>query len=99
MLPVKARPVVPSAIHSLSSAHPVGRTGCAHFDVGMGAALLVTAEEDSGVVEVVVDALVVDKMSLEGDAALEVREMVTGVDAALDSKDVLMGVDAEIMDV
>jgi hypothetical protein len=95
VLPVKARPVVPSAIHSLSSAHPAGSTGCAHFDVGMGAALLVTADEDSGVVEVEVDTLVVNKMSLEGDAALEVIE----VDAALDSNEVLTGVDTEATDV
>jgi hypothetical protein len=61
----------------------------------MGAALLVTADEDSGVVEVEVDTLVVNKMSLEGDAALEVIE----VDAALDSNEVLTGVDTEATDV
>ena len=71
VLPVKARPVVPSAIHSFTSVQPLGKTGCAHFDEGVGTVLVKVDVDGSSDVDVGMVSLTVDSTSLVSVATLE----------------------------
>lgn len=83
VLPVKARPVVPSVIHSFTSVQPLGRTGCAHFDEGVETALVEVDVDGSSDVDVGMVSLVVDSTSLVSLATLELVSSL-GVGEAAD---------------
>lgn len=89
VLPVKARPVVPSAIHSFTSPQPVGSTGCAHFEEGMAKAVLETVDEGVDDVDVDSDWLVVDCISLDAVAIFEVDSASLVVDETVEDGDVV----------
>ena len=64
VLPVKARPVVPSAIHSFTSAQPFGSTGCAHFEEGVAIGLVEPVDDGSEKVVAEMISLVANSTSL-----------------------------------